>query len=222
MTCLQARNMILKPVTVKQRCHLHNDPSKIGLQPLPWQLVDKQKNGGKAQWIDLKLEGRWAWHLIAVRNGLGFILGKAELHTALLSQARSLSLNGIDRFGVCYPQGCYGLLSLLTLQSYSCKVLTLSHVSKQCRASLPGVWWCGLALRLTAGQCSCRWGEGGQSERGSSQHSSTLPAHIRLAWSALSAQLCTIPLGSPNVLNISNVNITLFRGCWVKQFWLPQ
>lgn len=40
--------MILKPVTVKQRFHLHNDPSKIGLQPLPWQLVDKQKNGGRA------------------------------------------------------------------------------------------------------------------------------------------------------------------------------
>lgn len=40
--------MILKPVTVKQRCHLHNDPSEIGLQPLPWQLVDKQKNGGRA------------------------------------------------------------------------------------------------------------------------------------------------------------------------------
>lgn len=39
--------MILKPVTVKQRCHLHNDPSKIGLQPLPWHLVDKQKNGGR-------------------------------------------------------------------------------------------------------------------------------------------------------------------------------
>lgn len=51
MTCLQARNMILKPVTVKQRCHLHNDPSKIGLQPLPWQLVDKQKNGGRASWM---------------------------------------------------------------------------------------------------------------------------------------------------------------------------
>lgn len=48
MTCLQARNMILKPVTVKQRCYLHNDPTKIGLQPLPWQLVDKQKNGGRA------------------------------------------------------------------------------------------------------------------------------------------------------------------------------
>ncbi len=27
---------------------MHNDPSKIGLQPLPWQLVDKQKNGGRA------------------------------------------------------------------------------------------------------------------------------------------------------------------------------
>lgn len=52
MTCLQAHNMILKPVTVKQRCHLHNDPSKIGLQPLPWQLVDKQKNGGRALWMD--------------------------------------------------------------------------------------------------------------------------------------------------------------------------
>lgn len=79
MTCLQARNMILKPVTVKQRCHLHNDPSKIGLQPLPWQLVDKQKNGGRAQWMDGRLGGWRAGQLIAVRNGPGFILGKAEL-----------------------------------------------------------------------------------------------------------------------------------------------
>lgn len=77
--------MILKPVTVKQRCHLHNDPSKIGLQPLPWQLVDKQKNGGRAPWMDERLGGWWAGQLIAVRNGPGFSLGEAELeHTALL------------------------------------------------------------------------------------------------------------------------------------------
>lgn len=52
--------MILKPVTVKQRCHLHNDPSKIGLQPLPWQLVDKQKNGGRAVSMGGKVVGRAA------------------------------------------------------------------------------------------------------------------------------------------------------------------
>lgn len=40
--------MILKPVTVKQRYNLHNDPSKIGLPPLPWQWGDGQKNGGWA------------------------------------------------------------------------------------------------------------------------------------------------------------------------------
>ena len=51
--------MILKPVTVKQRCHLHNDPSKIGLQPLPWQLVDKQENGGRVARADGRVVG-WA------------------------------------------------------------------------------------------------------------------------------------------------------------------
>lgn len=51
--------MILKPVTVKQRCYLHNDPSKIGLQPLPWQLVDKQKNGGRALMMGGRVVG-WA------------------------------------------------------------------------------------------------------------------------------------------------------------------
>lgn len=79
ITCLQARNMILKPVTVKQRCHLHNDPSKIGLQPLPWQLVDKLKNGGRALRMDGRLGGCRAGKLIAVRNGLAFSLLKAEL-----------------------------------------------------------------------------------------------------------------------------------------------
>lgn len=79
ITCLQARNMILKPVTVKQRCHLHNDPSKIGLQPLPWQLVDKLKNGGRALRMDGRLGGCWAGKLIAVRNGLALSLLKPEL-----------------------------------------------------------------------------------------------------------------------------------------------
>lgn len=73
MTCLQARNMILKPVTVKQRCHLHNDPSKIGLQPLPWQLVDRQKNGDRALWMDGKLRGRWFAQFISMKNGPGFL-----------------------------------------------------------------------------------------------------------------------------------------------------
>lgn len=79
MTCLQARNMILKPVTVKQRCHLHNDPSKIGLQPLPWQLVDKQKNGGRARRMDGRLGGWWAGWLIAESNSPVFSPVKAEL-----------------------------------------------------------------------------------------------------------------------------------------------
>lgn len=76
--------MILKPVTVKQRCHLHNDPSKIGLQPLPWQLVDKQKNGGRALWMDGRLGGWWAGQLIAVRNGQGFRLGKGRAYSSIL------------------------------------------------------------------------------------------------------------------------------------------
>lgn len=56
--------MILKPVTVKQRFHLHNDPRKIGLQPLPWQSVDKPKSG----WMDGRVGGRCTGQLIAVRN----------------------------------------------------------------------------------------------------------------------------------------------------------
>lgn len=63
--------MILKPVTVKQRCHLHNDPSKIGLQPLPWQLVDKRKNGSRAAWMGGRLAGQRAGRLIAVRKYSG-------------------------------------------------------------------------------------------------------------------------------------------------------
>lgn len=81
------------------------------------------------------------------------------------------------------------------------------------RAASAGAWRSALALRLTAGHRSGGRGEAGLSARGTSQLSSSPPAHIRSAWSALSAQLCFIPLGSPNVLNISNVNITLFRGC---------
>lgn len=76
--------MILKPVTVKQRCHLHNDPSEIGLQPLPWQLVDKQKNGGRALWMDVRLGERWAGQLMAVRRHPSSSLGKAELSRAAL------------------------------------------------------------------------------------------------------------------------------------------
>lgn len=66
--------MILKPVTVKQRCHLHNDPSKIGLQPLPWQWVDGQKNGGRALWMDGR-RGRGT----AMRNSLDFSLRNTRL-----------------------------------------------------------------------------------------------------------------------------------------------
>lgn len=52
--------MILKPVTVKQRCHLHNDLGEIGLQPLPWQSVDKRKNGGGAALVGGRVLGQEA------------------------------------------------------------------------------------------------------------------------------------------------------------------
>ena len=108
MTCLQARNMILKPVTVKQRCHLHNDPSKIGLQPLPWQLVDKQKNGERVEGMDGRLGGWCAGQLIAV-PGLRCWEGGAPALRPLHLQAGRLSSNGIDpRVEVRYPGGHYG------------------------------------------------------------------------------------------------------------------
>lgn len=55
--------MILKPVSVKQRCHLHNDPSQIGAaavamvvgrQAEEWRQgsVDKWEAGGvEAGWL---------------------------------------------------------------------------------------------------------------------------------------------------------------------------
>lgn len=91
MTCLQARNMILKPVTVKQRCHLHNDPSKIGLQPLPWQLVDKQKNGGRASWMlgGYEVGGLGAWLQWETAWAKAVALANATYDTGCL-------LNGID------------------------------------------------------------------------------------------------------------------------------
>lgn len=88
--------MILKPVTVKQRCHLHNDPSKIGLQPLPWQLVDKQKNGGKALWMVGRVVDRAAdcsekW------PGLLSWKGRAPAQRTLNVYRLVFSSNGIDQ-----------------------------------------------------------------------------------------------------------------------------
>lgn len=62
--------------------------------------------------------GGWlARHLIAVKNGLSSILGKAGLlQTACLTQSARCLLMVIDqRFEVRYPQGYYGLLSLFTV-----------------------------------------------------------------------------------------------------------
>lgn len=109
MTCLQARNMILKPVTVKQRCYLHNDPSKIGLQPLPWQLVDKQKNGGRALMMGGRVVG-WAADCTEKRPRLQSWRSWALAHWTLLFTGWQSSSNGIDHWSEAfYLQGHYGL-----------------------------------------------------------------------------------------------------------------
>lgn len=116
--------MILKPVPVKQRCHLHNDPSKIGLPPLPWQSVDKQKNGGAAVLLGGRVLGQAADGLDP--SGKPSPSSCGQVLRRLLMPC---SLTG-------GPVGVSSQLSLLL------QTARLSNVSRR-RAGLRGLVWLG-------------------------------------------------------------------------------
>lgn len=59
---------------------MHNDPSKIGLQPLPWQLVDKLKNwrqGSLDGWEVRRMLG-WAGDCSEKWPGIQSFKGRAQ------------------------------------------------------------------------------------------------------------------------------------------------
>lgn len=155
MTCLRARNMILKPVTVKQRCHLHNDPQPdraavvamaVARQAEEWRIGGRGRRTGGLIAVKKKKFAQASWFK---RQSFG------KQHSG--KQSACCLLMVIDhRFEVCFPQGYYGLVSLFTV---ICNVDCPSRVSKRCRlkAFLPGVWLCGLNVEVNCRTVQSTW-----------------------------------------------------------------